>query len=310
MAIDCFGRDINSLAKTTMQYRLIDTHCHVHFQAYKDDMDEVVKRSLAAGVGMVTVGTQSTTSQKGTELAERYDGVWCAIGLHPNHLHAQQFFDDQELDQENLAPRAKNPQDKIKTRAEHFDVAYYAELVQHPKVVAIGEFGLDYFRVPPGMTLDDVKADQIISCQEQLRFATQFQKPVVIHCRDAHADQAKLLHDEINNGGLTRKGVIHCFTGTAAEAAVYHELGFLVAFGGIVTFGKNVMEAVREVPLEQIVLETDAPYLSPVPFRGKRNEPMNVEFVAEMIAKLKGVSVDEVARITTENAGRLFGLKS
>ncbi|MFA5946800.1 MAG: TatD family hydrolase [Patescibacteria group bacterium] len=285
--------------------KFIDTHCHVHFQAFKDDMDEVVERSLKNGVGMITVGTQSTTSKNGLALAERYDGVWCTIGLHPNHLHAQEFADDNELS-------PSDPQHthgvKIKTRAEHFDAAYYGELVKHPKVVAIGEFGLDYFRVPPGVDLETLKAEQSLAVREQMRFATQSSKPIVIHCRDAHADQFQLLKDEIDNGGLKRRGVIHCFTGSAEEAAKYREIGFYVSITGIVTFGKNVMAAVKEIPLEQILVETDSPYLSPAPMRGKRNEPSNVVHVAETIAKLKGVSVDEVARVTTENAMRLFGL--
>jgi TatD DNase family protein len=290
-----------------MDFRFIDTHAHVHFEAYKDDMDEVVKRTLAKGIGMVTVGTQSTTSKRGIELAERYEGVWCTIGLHPNHLHVQEFFDENELPADAKKEIGDGPA-KIKTRAESFDEAYYAELVKHPKVVAIGEFGLDYYRIPPGADLEQIKADQFLAVRQQLHFATQHSKPVVIHCRDAHADQAKLIKEEIDNGGLEKRGVIHCFTGTAAEAAVYKELGFYVAFGGIVTFGKNVMEAAREVPLEQMVIETDAPYLTPAPNRGKRNEPGGVEIVAEKIAELKGISVEEVAKVTTENARKLFGL--
>jgi TatD DNase family protein len=285
--------------------KFVDTHCHVHFQAYKDDMDEVVQRSLKNGVGMITVGTQSTTSKNGIALAEKYDGVWCTIGLHPNHLHAQEFADDNELSPED--PQHTH-QVKIKTRAEAFDADYYRELVSHPKVVAIGEFGLDYFRVPPGVDLEKLKEDQSFACREQLRFATQSAKPIVIHCRDAHADQFQLLRNEIDHGGLKRRGVIHCFTGTAAEAARYKEIGFYVSITGIVTFGKNVMEAVKEIPLEQILIETDSPYLTPAPYRGKRNEPSHVIFVAEAIAKLKGISVDEVARVTTENAQKLFNI--
>lgn len=288
-----------------MNFKFIDTHSHVHFQAYKDDMDEVVKRSLDAGVGIITVGTQSTTSKNGIELAERYDGVWATIGLHPNHLHAQEFADEDELSPDD--PQHTH-QVKIKTRAEKFDVEYYRELAKHPKVVAIGEFGLDYYRLPPNVDISQLKADQMFAVREQLHFATQLAKPVVIHCRDAHEDQFSLLKGEIDNGGLTRRGVVHCFTGTAEEAAKYKEIGFYVSFTGIVTFGKNVMEAAREVPLEQMLIETDSPYLTPAPNRGKRNEPINVRFVAEKIAELKGISVDEVARITTENARKLFGI--
>lgn len=290
-----------------MELKFIDTHCHVHFQAYTEDMDAVVQRSLDAGVGMITVGTQSTTSKNGITLAEKYDGVWCTIGLHPNHLHAQEFFDDNELAPGQKLEEGDGPA-HIKTRAERFDWEYYRELAKHPKVVAVGEFGLDYYRVPPGVDIEKLKQDQKEQAREQLRFATEVNKPVVIHCRDAHADQAELLREEIARGGLSRRGVIHCFTGTAEEAAVYRDLGFYVSFTGIVTFGKNVMEAARAVPLEQILIETDAPYLTPAPNRGKRNEPVNVEYIAQKIAELKGVSVEEVARVTTANARQLFGL--
>jgi TatD DNase family protein len=299
-----------------MDYRFIDTHCHIHFQAYKEDMDAIVKRSLEAGVGMITVGTQSTTSKNGIDLAERYDGVWCTIGLHPNHLHAQDFFDDNELPPPVTEGKGEAVLSKhdgpahIHTRAERFDWDYYRELAKHPKVVAIGELGLDYYRVPPGVDLESLKQDQKDQAREQIRFATEVDKPVVIHCRDAHADQAELLREEIDRGGLARRGVIHCFTGTAEEAAVYAELGFYVSFTGIVTFGKNVMAAAKVIPLSQIMIETDSPYLTPAPHRGRRNEPVNVEHVAAKIAELKDISVEEVAKVTTENAVRLFGLES
>jgi TatD DNase family protein len=294
-----------------MGYRFIDTHCHVHFQAYKADMDEVVRRSLEAGVGLITVGTQSTTSKNGIDLAEQYDGVWCTIGLHPNHLHAQEFLDENELPPGVIDDQKEGDGPAhIKTRAERFDWDYYREFAKHPKVVAIGEFGLDYYRIPPGVDVEQLKADQKAQAREQLRFASEVDKPVVIHCRDAHADQAELLKAEIDRGGLARRGVIHCFTGTAAEAAVYRELGFYLSIGGIVTFGKNVMEAVREIPLEQIMLETDSPYLTPAPHRGQRNEPYQVVHVAQKIAEIHGITLEEVAKITTLNAERLFQLNS
>lgn len=302
-----------------MKLKFIDTHCHVHFQAYKEDMDATVKRALDAGVGMITVGTQSTTSKNGLALAEQYDGVWCTIGLHPNHLHAQEFLDENELPPQSSIDGGTERRDgplgrladgpaKIKTRAEKFDPEYYRELAKHPKVVAIGEFGLDYYRLPPNVDVDHLKADQAEAVRAQLQFATEVNKPVVIHCRDAHADQVALLKEEIERGGLARRGVIHCFTGTAEEAAAYRKIGFLVSLTGIVTFAKNLQETVRNIPLEQIMIETDAPYLTPAPYRGQRNEPAYVPHIAAKIAELRGVSVDEVARITTANAVRLFGL--
>lgn len=291
-----------------MKYRFIDTHCHVHFEAYKEDMDEVVRRNLEEGIGMITIGTQSSTSKNGIVLAEKYDGVWCTIGLHPNHLHAQEFFDANELPEETEQREHETGIGRVKTRSEVFDSEYYRELVKHPKVVAIGEFGLDYYRLPPGVDQATLIEDQKQACREQLRFASEFDKPIVIHCRDAHADQIELLKEEIDRGGLKKRGVIHSFTGTAEEAARYRQLGFVLGINGILTFSKDLQAALKDIPLEQIVLETDSPYLSPPPHRGKRNEPRYVAFVAEKIAEIKGVSVDEVAEITNRNAAAVFSI--
>ncbi len=288
-----------------MSFKFIDTHCHVHFEAYKDDVDEVVQRSLDAGVAMVTIGTQSTTSKNGIALAEKYDGVWATIGLHPNHLHAQEFFDTNELPAPN--GKVEHPT-RVKTRAEAFDSSYYEELVKHPKVVAIGEFGLDYYRIPEGTNREQVIADQKAECKKQLSFASQFQKPIVIHCRDAHADQIALIDQQIEQGGLQKRGVIHSFTGNAIEAALYKERGFLLGINGIITFSKELQNELQSIPLEQLVIETDAPYLTPPPHRGKRNEPAYVEFIAKKIAEIKNCSVEEVAMITNENARRIFNL--
>ncbi|MDA0208015.1 MAG: TatD family hydrolase [bacterium] len=280
--------------------QFIDTHCHVHFEAYKTDMDDVVQRALDGGVQMITVGTQTTTSKNGILLAERYEGVWATIGLHPNHVHKQAFFDENEL------PAEKQPTDEIKTRSETFDESYYRELVAHPKVVAIGEFGLDYYRLPEGQGPEQLIDDQKREAKKQIEFASQFNKPVVIHCRDAHADQFALLKAEIDQGGLTRRGVVHCFTGTAEDAERYASIGFKTSITGIVTFSKELQAVVKDIPLEQIMIETDSPYLTPAPNRGKRNEPLYVKDVAKVIADLKGVSLEEVAERTTETAKGLF----
>lgn len=278
---------------------LIDTHCHVSFEAYKDDVEAVVKRALTEHVMMITVGTRVETSLKAVEFAESHEGVWATVGLHPGHVHAQDFVDKNEVPADAVAAGHK---------AETFDPEAYRAMLAHPKVVAVGECGLDYYRLPPGVSAEKMKEDQKVACTEQLKLASETKKPVVIHCRDAHADQAELLRTEIAAGGLARRGVIHCFTGTAAEAAVYKELGFYVAFGGIATFAKNVMETVKAVPLEQIILETDAPYLAPVPMRSKRNEPVYLRYIATAVAKLKGVDESEIERVTTMNAEKLFGI--
>ena len=302
---------------------MIDTHCHVHFNAFKDDMDAVIRRTLAKGVQMVTVGTQATTSANGLKVAENYDGVWATVGLHPNHLCEQEFFDAQEL-----ADGTKVPGNSIKTRCETFDHATYLELARHPKCVAIGECGLDYYRLPKNVDRDETIAKQKATVRQHFDLAHEVDLPVVIHCRDAHADQQAIIREYVEAGKLQRRGVIHCFTGTIEEANVYVDLGFLISFTGVITFPSRKADkfpspskgegqgevlstlqcVVRDLPLEHMMVETASPYLTPVPHRGERNEPWMVEFVAAKISELKKVSLEEVDRLTTGNAKRLFGI--
>ncbi|PIX61869.1 hydrolase TatD [Candidatus Uhrbacteria bacterium CG_4_9_14_0_2_um_filter_41_50] len=281
-----------------MTHKLIDTHCHVNFQAYKDDAKDVIARSLEDEIAMITVGSQSDTSKTAIELAEKYDGVWAAIGLHPNHLYEQKFIDEQELKANAF----------VKTRSEKFDFAYYAGLAHHPKVVAIGENGLDYYRLPDGDQAQ-MKEDQKRTARAHIDLASEVNKPIIVHVRDAHADQYEILKLAIEEGKLVRRGVIHCFTGTYDEAQKYIELGFMISFTGILTFSKELQAVAKELPLSSIMVETDAPYLAPTPHRGKRNEPAYVKHVAEKLAEIKGLSFDEVAKVTTENAIRFFDLK-
>lgn len=285
-------------------FSLIDSHAHLHFPAFDKDIQDVLARTREANIGLITVGTKLATSQSGITFAEEHEHVWCTIGLHPSHVHDHNFVDENEETHTVPVPERE------------FDEEKYAALVAHTKVVAIGEFGLDYSRVPPGMDVEVFKDDQRRVARAQLRFATKYCKPVVIHCRGgatadvtgAHDDMRALIAEEISRGGLEKRGVIHCFTGTAEDAKKYAALGFLISVTGIVTFGKSVAAAVKEIPLEHMMIETDCPYLAPVPHRGKRNEPANVALVAQVIADLKGMAYSEVARATTENARRLFGL--
>lgn len=286
-------------------FSLIDSHAHLHFPAFDADIAEVLNRVREANIGLITVGTKLATSQSGIGFAEMHENVWCTIGLHPGHVHDHNFVDENEETHDAPTPERE------------FDEEKYAALVVHPKVVAIGEFGLDYSRVPEGMDVEVFKNDQRSVARAQLRFATKHKKPVVIHCRGgvtadvtgAHDDMRALIAEEIGRGGLEKRGVIHCFTGTAEDAKKYAELGFLISVTGIVTFGKSVAAAVKEIPLSQMMIETDCPYLAPVPHRGKRNEPANVALVAQAIADLQGISFAEVARVTTQNAMRLFDIR-
>lgn len=275
--------------------KFIDSHCHVHFNAYKDDMEEVIQRTLEKGVFMITVGTQKDTSARGLEVAEQHDGMWATIGLHPNHTCKQEFVDDQELS-------------TIKTREERFDMEYFRELAKHPKCVGVGETGLDYYRIPEGLDKNEVVRVQEETVRAHFDLASEADLPVVIHCRDAYKDQARLIQEYLDAGKLQKRGVIHCFTGTLEEAQRFVELGFVISFSGIVTFSKELSEVAKALSLEHMLVETDAPYLTPVPHRGKRNEPWMVVYTAEHIAQLKGVQVEEVAEATFENTKRIFGL--
>ncbi|MBF8280548.1 MAG: Hydrolase TatD [Candidatus Magasanikbacteria bacterium] len=281
---------------------LIDTHCHIHFKAYDADMDEVITRSLAASVSMITIGTQSTTSKNGVAVADANDGVWCAVGLHPNHLFSVPI-DEAELP-------------SFMTRAEDFDAAYYRTLARSSKkVVAIGECGLDYYRIPEELDPMVVKEKQERVFRQHLDLCEELSLPVVVHVRDAHEEVIRLLKEYREADKLKRGGVIHCYSGTWEQAQRYFELGFFISFTGTITFpprkGESenaVWETIRAAPLEMIMIETDAPYLTPIPHRGKRNEPTYVKFVAEKIAELKGVTFDKVGAQTTANAEKLFGI--
>ncbi len=279
------------------KFELIDTHCHVHFAAYKDDMEEVIKRSLKEGIAMITVGTQSDTSKKAIEVAEKYDGVWATVGLHPLHLHEQEYMDENELDVAGF-----------KSRTEVFDPEYYRKLVSHPKVVAVGEFGLDYYHKPPNIDEEKLIEDQKIATNLQIDFATEFKKPIVVHCRDAHDQQFELLKQAVDQNKLPRRGVVHCFTGSLEDAQKYIDIGFMVSFTGILTFSDEIQRIARELPMESIMVETDAPYLSPAPHRGKRNEPAFVKHIAQVLADIRGISYKKVAEQTTQNAIDFFKL--
>src|SRR3989344_63309 len=244
---------------------LFDTHCHIHFSAYSTDANAVAARAREAGVTMITVGTQSTTSANAVEFARQHDGVFASVGLHPNHLFKMPI-DEDELPAFN-------------TRAERFDMDLYRTLAADPRVVGIGETGFDFYRLPEGVPLEEVKRTQEESFRLHLDLCEEVSKPVIVHCRDAHAEVTKIFEEYCGAGKLARRGVLHCFTGTVEEAQRYIELGFYVSLSGIATFPakknqvENPLHAVaRAVPFEKLLIETDSPYLTPPPHRGERNE--------------------------------------
>ncbi len=280
---------------------MIDTHCHLNFTAFKEDAEQAMERARAAGVSsLILVGSQYSTSERGVAMAQAHEGVYAAIGLHPIHLYTM------EVDEEGS---------HFTTRAEVFDPARYAELVRlSPKVVAVGECGLDYFHFPAGVSQAEVKAKQRLAFEAQIDFARELSLPLIIHCREAYADLFAVLQIAKNEERGTKnelRGVNHCFLGNREQARQFLELGFLLSFTGIITFknvNPEVLEVVKETPLTRLMVETDAPYLAPTPYRGKRNEPAYVTEVAKKIADLKGVSYAEVDKATTQNARALFRL--
>jgi len=286
--------------------KLIDTHSHIHFCAYDDDREAVLARSRERDIAMITVGTLAETSRSAIEFAQMHSDVYATVGLHPNYASGQDYIDEMEEE------KAVGDGGHAEIRREIFDPREYLEMAKHPKVVAIGETGLDYFHFPKGADVELAKKMQKDVLREHIKIAQSVGKPLVVHCRDAHADLLQVLKETDSE-----YGVIHCFTGSLEEARAYVALGFHISFTGVITFPPRksapevqqaLLEVVRQIPIESILIETDAPYLAPVPHRGERNEPAFVSYVAEKIAEIKGVSFDEVARVTTQNAKKLFGI--
>lgn len=258
-----------------MNYRLIDTHSHPQLPQYDKDRGEVIERAAEKSIGIICVGTDMETSRQAIALAEAYEGMWATVGVHPNDIEAT--FQKKELE----------------------------DMLSHSRVVAVGETGLDYYRTKdPG---DQEKQRERLATQ--LDMAVRNDLPVIIHCREAHDDMLEMLTalaelDRTNEA--VRRGVIHSYTGTWVQAQRYAQLGYLIGLNGIITFARDYDETIINMPIENILLETDAPYLSPIPHRGKRNEPLYIEEVALKVAELKRLDVTDVEKVTTSNALRLF----
>jgi TatD DNase family protein len=278
--------------------KYFDAHTHIHFNAYKDDQNDVVKRALQADTWLVTVGTQKDTSKDAVQLAKKYKkGVYASVGLHPMHT-AESYHDTNEL----------GGGVGFKSRAEVFDYEYYKKLCKNSCVVAIGECGLDYFRIDGDAT--KLKIAQEDAFREQIRLAIEVKKTLVVHCRDAFDDTINILKEyNIQNHNIN--GLLHFFTGTVENARRLLDLGFYFSFGGATTFTSDYDEVVKFIPTNRMISETDAPYLTPIPHRGKRNEPMYVSLIAENLAKIKGESAEDFEKIKktlVQNALTLFNI--
>ena len=284
----------------------LDAHAHVQFSGYDADREAVIERAREVGVWMVNVGTQKDTSRAAVALAEKYPdgGVYAAVGLHPIHT-SRSFHDAQELGGGDAAQ-------PFTSRGEVFDVDYYRALALNPKTVAIGECGLDYFHFNDDEPREVQVVRQKVAFLAQIELSKDVKKPLMIHCRDAFGDLIELLRPHAHE---LSPAVIHFFTGTPDDARVLLDLGFSFTFGGVVTFlprkGKSqgdYDEAISLIPLNRILSETDAPYVAPAPFRGKRNEPAYVVHTVAKLAELKHVSVDEMKAQIWENGKRIFGI--
>ncbi len=286
--------------------RLIDIHAHVNFNAFKEDSPEVMKRTLDADIGMILVGSQIDTSRRAIEFAERYGkNVYAAVGLHPIHL-VDGYWDHKESDESKKSVEGAQKDIVIgfSSRKEIFDYDAYKALALHPKVVTIGEFGLDYFRVE-AKTHEELRELQFDAMRQQIRLAREVKKPIMIHCRNAYEDCLQILKEEhADEVG----GDIHFFAGDWETAQKFLDFGFHLSFTGVITFTHQYDEVVKNIPLDRIMVETDCPYVAPVPHRGKRNEPLFVEEVAKKVAELKDLPFEKVAEATTRNAIRLFKL--
>ena len=273
--------------------KYIDAHTHIHFPAYAEDVDLVLERAKAAGVRMITVGTQSSTSLGAVEFAKKNPGwVWAAAGFHPGHFAAEWHHDKNE---------------QAETEPEIFDLDRLREIASAPEVVAIGECGLDYFRIPEeDATTRKMQKEGFLV---HLNLSHELRKPLMIHCRAAFSDLIEILesHKTFLNSPA---GAIHFFSGNLEEAKKLLDLGFVFTFGGVVTFSRDYDEVIKFLPVESILPETDAPYVAPNPYRGKRNEPSFVIETIKKLAELKGLSVEEFAEISFKTAERVFNLKT
>ncbi len=254
--------------------KLVDTHCHLDMESFTEDIDQVIENGLQAGVKtIITIGIDLNSSKKAVQLAGRYPSVFATVGVHPHDA------------------------DKVTDK----DLAIIGELAGHEKVIGYGEIGLDYAK----MYAPKEKQKEIFT--RQLIMAKDLNLPLIIHDRDAHADTIQALD---NFAPFPAGGVMHCFSGNLDFARQVIELGFFISIPGIVTFknAHSLHEVARKVPANILLLETDAPFLTPAPYRGKRNEPARIIHTAAKVAELRDISIERLAEITSRNAEKLFSI--
>lgn len=257
---------------------IIDTHAHLDMSVYDEDREDMLARAAAAGVvNMITVGIDLESSKRAVELAERYPNVYAAVGIHPHDVTAITMN----------------------------DIDAIAKTGMNPKVVAVGETGLDFYRdISP-------RDRQMIAFLWQLDVAEETGLPVIIHCREAAKEMLEMLRQRLSERpGIGQfRGVIHCFNGNAAMVQAYLDMGFYISLGGYIGYPKSTLhEVIKGIPKDRLLAETDCPFLPPQEYRGKRNEPAYLRLTVKRLAAIRKETYEETARVTTENARRLFGL--
>ncbi|MEK9182448.1 MAG: TatD family hydrolase [Patescibacteria group bacterium] len=273
--------------------KYIDIHSHVNFKAFDEDRDEVIHRALDNDTWVINVGTQEDTSKKAVEMANQYkEGVYAIIGLHPIHTGAS-YHDEKELGEGEFT-----------SRGEVFDKEFYKEFLKNPKVVGIGECGLDYYRCTPE-SIEKQKENFI----KQVELANEFNKPLMLHIRNNSEDKTHNAYTdtlEILKKHSNVRGDVHFFAGSGEDAKAFLDFDFTLSFTGVITFTNDYDEIIKNTPLHMIMSETDSPYVAPVPHRGKRNEPAFVKEVVKKIAEIKNLSEAEVREAIIANAKRVF----
>jgi len=257
-------------------YEYFDTHAHLQMEDYDEEREELIGKLQAEKIGVITIGVDKKSSFEAVALAEKYENVFATIGYHPQD--SQEEFREEDL----------------------------GELIKHPKVVAVGECGLEFFRLGPNGK--EEKKKQIDLFKKQIDFAVKYGKPLVIHCRDAHQEVLEILKEKKVLAGKKLRGVIHFFSGDLDIAKQYLDLDFYLSFGGVLTFTSDYDEVVKFVPLEKILPETDAPFVAPIPYRGQRNSPLYIKEVVKRIAEIKQIDLEEVRKGLVQNAKAVFPL--
>lgn len=264
------------LHKKIRRIMIIDTHCHLDDDRYKDDIDEVIDRAVKNGVEMFVIpAADPDTIQRAIDISEANENVYFAVGVHP--------YD-----------------------ARSYDRSFLEQFITHPKCVAVGECGLDYFRLPENE--EEIKEEKRIQKEifiDQIKLANRYNKPLIVHIRDASHDSLEILENYAGKQG----GVLHCYNADH-ELLKLAQKGFYYGIGGVLTFqnARKLIEVYPRIPVEKLLIETDAPYLTPYPYRGQRNEPSYCTYIAQKMAELSNMDSNEIADVTTQNAKRLFGI--